>query len=47
VAENGRGAVWGLDFHGPRPMIDGLYPNLLAVRDPIFPADSSCSGRRE
>jgi transposase InsO family protein len=27
------GAVWALDFHGPRPLIDGLYPNLLAVRD--------------
>jgi putative transposase len=27
------GAVWAMDFHGPRPMIDGLYPNLFAVRD--------------
>jgi len=27
------GAVWAIDFHGPRPPIDGLYPNLLAVRD--------------
>jgi transposase InsO family protein len=27
------GAVWAIDFHGPRPLIDGLYPNLLAVRD--------------
>jgi transposase InsO family protein len=27
------GAVWAIDFHGPRPLIDGLYPHLLAVRD--------------
>lgn len=27
------GAVWAMDFHGPRDPIDGLYPNLLAVRD--------------
>ena len=27
------GAVWAMDFHGPRPLIDGLYPHLLAVRD--------------
>ena len=27
------GAVWAIDFHGPRPLIDGLYPYLLAVRD--------------
>lgn len=27
------GAVWAIDFHGPRPPIDGLYPHLLAVRD--------------
>jgi transposase InsO family protein len=27
------GTVWAIDFHGPRPLIDGLYPNLLAVRD--------------
>lgn len=27
------GAVWAIDFHGPRPAIDGLYPYLLAVRD--------------
>jgi transposase InsO family protein len=27
------GRVWAIDFHGPRPAIDGLYPHLLAVRD--------------
>ena len=27
------GRVWAMDFHGPRPLIDGLYPHLLAVRD--------------
>ena len=27
------GRVWAIDFHGPRPLIDGLYPDLLAVRD--------------
>jgi transposase InsO family protein len=27
------GRVWAIDFHGPRPAIDGLYPYLLAVRD--------------
>jgi transposase InsO family protein len=27
------GAVWAMDFHGPRPPIDGLYPHLFAVRD--------------
>ncbi len=27
------GAVWVIDFHGPRPLIDGLRPYLLAVRD--------------
>jgi transposase InsO family protein len=27
------GAVWAIDFHGPRPLIDGLNPYLLAVRD--------------
>ena len=27
------GRVWALDFHGPRPLIDCLYPDLLAVRD--------------
>jgi hypothetical protein len=27
------GRVWAIDFHGPRPPIDGLYPHLLAVRD--------------
>jgi hypothetical protein len=27
------GAVWAIDFHGPRPLIDGLHPYLLAVRD--------------
>jgi hypothetical protein len=27
------GRVWALDFHGPRPPIDGRYPDLLAVRD--------------
>lgn len=27
------GRVWAIDFHGPRPSIDGLYPYLLAVRD--------------
>jgi len=27
------GRVWAIDFHGPRPPIDGLYPDLLAVRD--------------
>jgi transposase InsO family protein len=27
------GRVWAIDFHGPRPAVDGLYPDLLAVRD--------------
>jgi len=27
------GRVWAIDFHGPRPPIDGLYPHVLAVRD--------------
>jgi transposase InsO family protein len=27
------GRVWAVDFHGPRPAIDRLYPYLLAVRD--------------
>lgn len=27
------GTVWAIDFHGPRPWIDGLHPYLLAVRD--------------
>ena len=27
------GAVWAIDFHGPRPGIDGLFPYTLAVRD--------------
>jgi transposase InsO family protein len=27
------GRVWAVDFHGPRPLVDGLYPHLLAVRD--------------
>jgi len=27
------GRVWAMDFHGPRPALDGLYPYLLAVRD--------------
>jgi transposase InsO family protein len=27
------GRVWAVDFHGPRPAVDGLYPHLLAVRD--------------
>jgi transposase InsO family protein len=27
------GRVWAIDFHGPRPLVDGLYPHLLAVRD--------------
>jgi len=27
------GRVWAIDFHGPRPPLDGLYPDLLAVRD--------------
>ena len=27
------GAVWALDFHGPRAGIDGVFPYLLAVRD--------------
>jgi transposase InsO family protein len=27
------GRVWAIDFHGPRPAVDGLYPHLLAVRD--------------
>jgi transposase InsO family protein len=27
------GAVWAMDFHGPRPLIDDCYPYLLAVRD--------------
>jgi transposase InsO family protein len=27
------GSVWAIDFTGPRPMIEGRYPYLLAVRD--------------
>jgi len=27
------GRVWAIDFCGPLPAIDGLYPHLLAVRD--------------
>ena len=27
------GRVWAVDFHGPRPPLDGFYPHLLAVRD--------------
>jgi transposase InsO family protein len=27
------GAVWAMDFHGPRPLIDDCYPYLFAVRD--------------
>jgi transposase InsO family protein len=27
------GAVWAIDFHGPRPLVDGLHPYLFAVRD--------------
>ncbi len=27
------GAVWAVDFHGPRPPVDGTDPDLLAVRD--------------
>jgi transposase InsO family protein len=27
------GRVWAIDFHGPRPAVDGLFPYLLAVRD--------------
>ncbi len=27
------GRVWAVDFHGPRPAVDGRYPHLLAVRD--------------
>jgi transposase InsO family protein len=27
------GRVWAIDFHGPRPPVDGLDPDLLAVRD--------------
>jgi transposase InsO family protein len=27
------GRVWAIDFHGPRPPVDDLYPHLLAVRD--------------
>jgi transposase InsO family protein len=27
------GSVWAIDFHGPRPAVDGLYPFLFAVRD--------------
>jgi hypothetical protein len=27
------GRIWAIDFHGPRPPIDGRYPDLLAVRD--------------
>ena len=30
---SGPGRVWAVDFHGPRPPVDGLYPDLLAVRD--------------
>jgi transposase InsO family protein len=27
------GRVWAIDFHGPRPGVDGLFPYLFAVRD--------------
>jgi transposase InsO family protein len=27
------GRVWAIDFHGPRPPVDGRSPDLLAVRD--------------
>jgi transposase InsO family protein len=27
------GRVWAIDFNGPLPAIDGLYPHLLAVRE--------------
>jgi transposase InsO family protein len=27
------GAVWAVDFHGPRPPVDGTDPDLMAVRD--------------
>jgi transposase InsO family protein len=27
------GRVWAVDFHGPRPPVDGRYPDVLAVRD--------------
>ena len=27
------GAVWAVDFHGPRRLIDGCCPYLLAIRD--------------
>jgi transposase InsO family protein len=27
------GAVWAIDFHGPRPLIDDRHPYLFAVRD--------------
>lgn len=27
------GRIWAIDFHGPRPPIEGRYPDLLAVRD--------------
>jgi hypothetical protein len=27
------GRVWAVDFHGPRPAVDGRDPHLLAVRD--------------
>jgi len=27
------GAVWAMDFHGPRSLIDDRYPYLFAVRD--------------
>jgi hypothetical protein len=27
------GSVWAIDFHGPRPPVDGTDPDLLAVRD--------------
>jgi hypothetical protein len=30
---NQPGAVWAIDFHGPRPLVDGLLPYLFAVRD--------------
>jgi hypothetical protein len=30
---SGPGRVWAIDFHGPRPLVDGWYPDLLAVRD--------------
>ena len=27
------GRVWAIDFHGPRPGVDGLFPYAFAVRD--------------